>query len=362
MRVQQLSVDRIVIHQVFKRTEDGKKVDPILTHEYTRFGPAAMRAFHSRVRDALGQGSKAVKMEIVDHSPASIPCLIHNIIGLPDDDFAAATFDIARKLVDAQSRKSIPGGIVVVFTGTHGIDKKLFLGIMKAEIHSGYEKKVDPVTKEISLEYVEELLLTPGTKLYKTAAFFVENNVHSENLNDIYHTLISDYQITAVDGKSAAKYFYYDFLGCGYPKTSASMTKAFFDHTTDFIDKLDLLPEEKSEKINALNTYLKVNKQDVIEPEVFSEQYFTLEQSEQYLNYLEDHNFETNAFPKDIEFIKNKLKLRKIMFSRNVKVTAPSDAFDNYVEVKTIDGEPDANGNKTIWTQIIVKDKVVSQE
>ena len=195
MHLPNFNVNRIIIHQVYRRNSDGNKVTPTQSHEYTNFEQSAMEAFKSRVKDAVGDGSKAVQMEIVNQEANDLPTLIDNIIEQDDDGFAASSYDIAKKLNDAQQTKSIPGGIVVVFTGTQGSQSKKFLGIIKAEVHSGYEKEINPETNEISLKFVEELLLTPGTRLYKTAGFFEKTNSDGESsdLNDRWAVMVSDY-------------------------------------------------------------------------------------------------------------------------------------------------------------------------
>ncbi|MCH8617763.1 nucleoid-associated protein [Undibacterium sp. TS12] len=186
MQLLNLSIDRIIIHQIYRRDQDGNKVAPTQSHEFTNFDVNAMDAFKTRVTDALGEGSKAVEMEIVSQEKNDLPKLIDQIIDHDNDTFASSSFDIAKKLTDAQQKKSIPGGIVVVFTGTQGYPSKKFLGIIKAEIHSAYEKEINKKTKEISLKFVEEVLLTPGSKLYKTAAFYEKNkcNPFASDLNE----------------------------------------------------------------------------------------------------------------------------------------------------------------------------------
>jgi len=53
---------------------------------------------------------------------------------------------------------------------------------------------------------------------------------------------------------------------------------------------------------------------------------------------------------------------RKLTFSRNVQLTAPSDAFDDLVQVRTIEGDPEPNGQRPTWTEITVRDRIREQE
>ncbi len=365
MQLSNLKIDRIIIHQIYRRSEDGNKVPPTQSHEYTHFESSAMEAFKTRVKDALGDGSKAVQMQIINQGPNDLPALINSLMDQDEDLFAVSSYDIANKLTDAQQMKSIPGGIVVVFSGTQGSFSKKFFGVIKAEVHSGYEKLIDNKTNEISLKFVEELLLTPGTRLYKTAGFF-ENSTYDESnsdLNDKWTVMVADNQINKVDGKAAAKYFYSDFLGCGYPQTSARTTKLFYDFTSSFITNLDIPASEKSDLLNSLTTYLKVDTSSSVSASEFAERYFDdIDLQDNFTSFLDDSGLPNSAFTKDIEHIESKLKYRNVNFKSNVKISAPSEAFKNLIIIETIDGDLDESGNPAEWTKVIVKDRIINQQ
>lgn len=364
MELSNLVIDRIIIHQIFKRGDDAQKIEPLRSHDFTRFNEAAMDAFKSRVREALGGGSKAVEMEIVNHSATDLPSIIDELVDMDDEAFAVASYDVAKKLNDAQSRKAIPGGIVVVFSGRQGRPVRKFVGIIKAEIHSAYEKEVDEKTKEISLKFVEEVLLTPGTKLYKTAGFFEKADVDalSEDLNSRWVVMVSDNQISQADGKAAAQYFYSGFLGCGYPQSSARTTRQFYEAASDFINDLNVSVSEKNDLHNALTTYLKVSNSSTVSCSDFAFQYFDLDTQDIFCEHMSEVGIPNIAFTKDTAQIDGKLKFRKISFGGNVKITAPSESFKKLVVIETIDGEPDEAGNPTEWTRVTIKEKVVEQQ
>jgi len=365
MHLLNFNVDRIIIHQVYRRDQDGNKVIPTQSHDFTNFEKSAMEEFKSRVKDAIGEGSKSVQMEIVNQGVNDLPSIVNQMIEQDNEAFAVSSYDIAKKLSDAQWTKSIPGGIVVVFSGTHGSQSKKYLGIIKAEVHSGYEIEINEATNEIALKFVEELLLTPGTRLYKTAGFF-EQDVYDENstnLNDKWAVMVSDYQINKAEGKAAAHYFYAVFLGCGYPDTSARTTKMFYDTTRLFISGMNVSEEKKSDFLNALTTYLRVDTSSTISSSEFAEQYFNdLDTQDAFTNYMRDSGLPDNAFTKDIEHINSKLQIRRVNFRSNVKITAPSEIFKNLITIETIEGEPDESGSPAEWTKVIIKDRITTQE
>jgi hypothetical protein len=364
MQLLNLHIERIIIHQVYQRDTEGQKKKPMQSHEFTRFSQNAMETFKQRVVEALGESSRAVQMEIVQQETKDLPQVVERSIDEDDITFAVSSYDFATMLTDAQKTKSIPGGIVVVFTGTQGHPAKKFLGIIKAETHSAYEKEVDSTTGEISLKYVEEVLLTPSSKLYKTAGFF-EKAVYAtpyNNLNDKWVVMVSDSQINKAGGKAAAKYFYADFLGCGYQQTSARTTKQFYEAAKEFISELDVSESKKSDYINALTTYLKVDTASSIGTADFASKYFDTAVQDAFSEHMESAGIPTASFTKDIEHISSSLKFRKVSFSKNVKISAPSDSFKDLITITTIEGDEDESGTPAEWTQVIIKDKIVTQE
>lgn len=362
MSICDLKIDRIIIHQIYRKESDSMKL-PEKGDQYINFAPSAMTDFENRVITALGADSKAIEMQILDQGSADLPTLIDNCINDSDDDFKESSYKIAYKLAQAQFDKGrgISGGIVVIFTGKQGCPQSEILGVIKAEIHSGYEKYVDPITKQISLNHIEELLLTPNSKLFKTIGFCKKQIIDSEsfNLNDKWSVLIFDNQINQADGKVSAEYFYRKFAGCGYPESSARTTKLFFETTRDFIHNLNVSSEHKYELTNALTTYLKVDKSSTIDPKDFAESYFDTDTQDNYREHLIQNSLPVIAFTKDIEFIESKLRLHKVTFGNNVKLEADPHTFQNDVIIRPYDGEKEINKNSQQWTQIIVKSELI---
>lgn len=366
MHLYNLNIDKIVIHQIFQRAEDGKVIQPKKSSELTLFAESAMGAFISRVRDAIGEDSRAVQMEIADQSESSLVVVVNKMSNEKDENaFINHSYELAQKLTSSQHSRGIPGGILVIFSGMYGEPQRRCIGLIKADVYSAYEKLEDELTKRISLKFIEEVLLTPASKLYKTAAFFEKPivNEESEDLNDKWAVYVSDNQISQSEGKASAQYFFSDFLGFQYRSTSAKTTKEFYDATTKFLAELDKPEEDKSDLYNALSIYLKVNTSPMISSSEFAETYFgEPELIDSYTGYMESMGLPREAFTKDIDFIKNRLSLRKVSFNNKIKLTAPSEIFKKLVDIESIEGDADETGERPQWTKIIVKDKIIQQE
>ena len=363
MNFLKLTIDKIAIHQIFPRDEDRKEKDPVMGTELIRFDEIAMNDFKRRVLDSLGNGSSAVRMQINAHKVGSTPYLINQLHSLKDKDFINSSYEIAKNLTSAQTRKGMPGGIVVVFSAFYDSEKLHAVGIIKADLHSGYEKFQDKKTGLISLKHVQELLLTPSTKLYKSAGFFQRRDAGtSENLNDQWIVEISDYQINKSDGKAAAQYFYQSFLGCEYPESSARTTKIYFELASSFISKMKVDEEERTELHNALYADLKTRKSEQVEPLKFAATYMSAEEVDDFRNYLEDSDFSVESFIKDTQHITSKLKNRRVKFSKDIRISAPFEIFEELITIETVDGEKDEDGHLPRWTNILIKDRIINQQ
>ncbi|OBU41667.1 hypothetical protein CTM76_17000 [Photobacterium phosphoreum] len=148
-------------------------------------------------------------------------------------------------------------------------------------------------------------------------------------------------------------------LALGALLTSARQTKDFYDYTCSFIDKLEISAEDKNDLRNSLVSYLKVENSERVSAIEFSDRYFSIENRDLYVEYLELRELPVTAFTKDIEHITSHLKMRRLSFSKNIKIIAPSDLFQQLVQIKTI--ERNEVGDAVKWTNILIKDQIVNQ-
>jgi len=363
MNFVELDIDKIAIHQVFPRGEDGKEVMPEKGTELIKFDEDALKDFKQRVYNSLGHDSSAVEMIINDQSEGTTPFIVNNFHNCSEEEFIESSYKIAENLSSAQKRRGMAGGIVVVFSATYQYNKLPLIGIIKADIYSGYEKSLNKETGIISLKHVKELLLTPSTKLYKSAGFFRrEDSEDGNDLNEMWSVHISDYQIDKSDGKAAAHYFYKGFLGCDYPATSARTTKRYFELACDFINDMEISEEKRTLLHNALYADLKAGVSQKVDPMAFAGAYMTTQDIDNFRNYLEDSDFPVAPFIKDTEHITSKLKNRGVKFSKNILISAPSEVFEKFVSIETAKGDVQEDGYTPTWTKILIKDRIIEQQ
>ncbi|RWD29873.1 MAG: hypothetical protein EOS34_27415 [Mesorhizobium sp.] len=358
MPFQNLTVQRLIIHEVHRRLDDRQVVNPTYGQQLLTLTQDAKDDFRDRVISAVGSQSQSIKMTI---KPVVAGCAVeiaHELIAVTDAEFIIQSRLFADRLTESQLRRDLPGGILVVFQGMAGNPQRRYVGVVKAEKHSGFRQAA-----AMTVQYFKDLFLTPQAKLYKIGIFVYTGPQPAGALPNGWEATVYDSQMTTSNREGAAQYFYEGFLGCALPVNSARLTKRFFDETRDFIRGLPVPEERKTDLLSGLYTYLKVDQAPTVQVSAFSNQYLGHELADSYSHFMADREFPNNAVPKDLTDVQSQLRRRRMTFSRSVQLTAPPDAFDDLVRVREIDGEPDQPGGpRPTWTQITIRDRIREQE
>lgn len=365
MAFENLTIGRIIIHEIFRLNEDRTMADPRYGNLLVQLDAEAKDALQKRITEALGSSSHGVEMSIQDSEAQSAWNAAKDIIEAEnnDDQFIQLSQRLTAKLAASQTTKVVPGGIVVVIDGTAGHPARPFVCTIKAEPHPGFIKKEED--GQLLLEYLKELILTPEAKLYKIGAFIHSDptQVDPQQPTAGWRAFLFDDLITRGNRLGAAHYFYSTFLGLVFPSNSAFKTKEFHTLTKSFIKSAHLDEELRSDLLNSLTAYLKAEQIATIQVGVFSETYLVNpELRDAYTHYMEENEFPVQAIHKDLSEVATALKRRKITFGHNISLTAPPEEFEGLVRIQTIDGDPDEYGQVPKWTQITVRDRIREQE
>lgn len=352
MPLQNLTVNRICLHEVHRRSDAGAVVEPTLGTELLDLRGPAMDAFRSRVIAAFKSNSQCMEMMIRAYGDGSVISNGLRLIEAADQDYITISGLFADALAGAQTSRQMPGGLVVIFDGTIGSPATSFFGVMKAELHEGFIK-----TDDLQARFVSDLFLSPKTKLYKIGLFVSDGLRPRPELPDGWSAIVYDSAMSAAQRDNAATYFYSSFLGLDIPENAAQQVRKFFEHTRAFIRNSDLTDEEKVDLFNGLYTYLKLDRGNTIQTSRFAETFMNEDLSEKYLQHMRRERFPTTALAKDLSEVSGSLKLRKLKFPRSITLSGPSDAVRELVTVATVDGD-----SGTLWTQITIRGQIEAQE
>lgn len=332
------NISRIITHEIYKRDEEKQIVPPRLNNELTTLNEQGLSILGVRIVEAIGKDSKSVEMDIVNRDTDSVYSHVDTIFTNESEEiFIEKSKEITKKLTRAQVAKNLPGGIIIIMDGTTGYDEVKFVLIIKAELQSGFRKS----TNNNSIEFVNDLLLTPYQKMYKIGAFL-------KSAAEEIKSYIYDYNMSKADEQGLAAYFYNTFLGCEMLHTNKFYTSKFYNGTKEYINKHSGLTDEEKYDMNThLYSYMKSDALTTISIASFSECYITeAENRDAYARYMRNEVFREEGFDrsitKDISDIQSKLRMRKMFFSGSIRISGPSEGFEDKVQI--MNHEQNENG------------------
>ncbi|HFH3830922.1 nucleoid-associated protein [Pseudomonas aeruginosa] len=326
---QDLNFKRIILHNVHKPNEKGA-VKPTISTALTTLAPAGREKLEQRISSVLGSGSSSLEMDIADTSSGSCYEIARQLIGATESQFINDSAEVAKLHTKIHTSRQWPDGTLVIISGTIDTDKKRCIIIIKAEQQFGFTETLKK--GKIVLDYLENLILTPQAKLYKIGVFY-ESTPQKRGVPAKLLAHVFDSNIKANDDRQAARYFYANFLGLKIPNNAVQRTRDFYDLTTYFISTLKVDDEKKLDLQQALYTYLKVDNRQTIEVSEFATDYLDKDIRDDYAYYMKRKSFPDSAVAKDTKLINRKLSRRKLTFSGDVKLTAPSAKFSELVEI-----------------------------
>ncbi len=163
--------------------------------------------------------------------------------------------------------------------------------------------------------------------------------------------------MTSTQRDSAATYFHSTFLGLNLPENAAQQIKQFYQKIKAFIRSADLSEEYKTDLLNGLYTYLKVDQGNTVQVGRFADNYMQEELADDYRAHMRRERFPATAIPKDISEIQGSLRQRKFRFPRQITLSGPPDAVRDLVTVKAVEGAGGAQ-----WTEVTIRGQIESQD
>ena len=328
-----LRVERIIVHEIYKRGVTDTVVGPKLSSVCTTLDQNGMDTFLNRVIEAIGKDSHCIEMEIRQNGDDSAYATCGKILDSNPEAFISYSQRLATKLAESQVSQTIPGGIVLVFKGSVGNGNDRYVGIMKAELQGGFNREL--VDSRLLLQYLSSLFLTPTQRLYKVALFIETNRCDDPESRtpEDFDILVFDHNMKSDETRQAAKYFYETFLGCGFSPSDRKLTSDFFNKTNSFIGGLHLSDEDMVDLKTSLYSYLKVSQRPTISIDSYAQEYLPMGLRDNFRNFMVQEGFPENEINKDLTYLKNKLRKRNLKFTTKVNISAPSEDFERLVKI-----------------------------
>lgn len=352
MALENLTIGRVCLHEVHRLGNDGNVVAPTYGTGLLQLAGVALDAFRARVVAAFKSNAQCMEMSIRQFGAGSAVGIGSTLEAQVDPDFVAVSRQFADSLAAAQTSRAIPGGIVVVFDGTVGHPATPFFAVMKAELHEGFIK-----TDNLQARFVNDLFLSPKTKLYKIGIFISDGARPRGPLPGGWTPVVYDSVMTASQRDAAATYFYSTFLGLDIPINAAHQVRQFFDKTRSFIAGLNIDQESKVDLFNGLYTYLKLEQGNTVQVSQFCDRFMPPAMGDDYKRHMRQQNFPTTAVAKDLSEVRGSLRLRRFRFPGSITLSGPPDAVRDLVSVAPIISD---EGDE--WTQVTIRGRIEAQE
>lgn len=351
MPLENFSIGRVCLHEVYRRANDGSIVAPRRGQQLLTMDARGQQAFESRVINAFSSSAKCMEMVVLDPVAGSVTQRGFELLSANDGQFVDQSYELAELLAQAQGSRSIPGGVLAVFDGLVGHPARRFFAVMKAELQEAFLREDD-----LQATFVDNLFLSPKGKLYKIG-LFVQTDEEADGVAGRITPQVFDSHLSARDRDGAATYFHSGFLGLGVPDNAAFNVRKFFENTKQFIASSNLEPEDKVDLHNSLFSYLKVDQSPTIQVNEFAERFFAGDLEVQYREFMNRSGMPPGVMQKDLSEVQGQLRLRRVRFPRRIQLLGPAEAMADLVTIQDIESD---DGHE--WTQITIRGRVQGQE
>lgn len=334
-------IERVIVHRIFPRSAQKELVKPTTSSLLVTLPQAALDTLQQRIQHALGNKSHGIEMSIANSEAGSFFQVAAAMSHSSEDSFIEASKELALALSLAQQQTNAPGGMLAVIAGRVGENALPFLTVIKAEPQDGF--RANEHDGQVDVEYISNILLTDSQRLFKIG-FLVE--VISKPAGPDGHSagnfraFLFDHLMTATETRSAAAYFYSNFLSMSIQASSKKLTQDFFEFTRTFIDTAPVTPDEKLDLHEALRAELR-SKDATISVTSFATKHMPAALVIEYSGFMTTKGFPENAVNKDLGYIHAKLKRRrKYVFTNGVWVSTPPGEAADLIEIDASnDGE-----------------------
>jgi hypothetical protein len=321
-------IKRVIFHDVPKKVRGGS-AKPTLSDVVTPVDP--QQKTHLKVKLTRVIGSKhAYPVQFLETSGSPLPGLTRHITknGCTADQFVKATQTLANYLFE-QHVGSVSPGLLCVIEGTSSGLAALIL--MKLEREGGAQLTLSgaPGHQTFSMSVLNDLVLTDGTRLFKSAMF-----IRTGPGEDEFRSTVSDSQIPVTSSDDLAQ-FWIRFLGTTFLIEPRVATQRFFESAVSFINVAIPDPIVKSDVYDHLQSQVKSQKK-IFSPKHFIEEFVPVDYQEQFTEHLAQEHIPLTQFTKALDDIQSKLKRRAYETKQGGMISVPADLPD-LVEVRAED-------------------------
>lgn len=320
-----LEIRRVIFHDVPHRLK-GAATQPTLSEVDTQVDGVRKGRLKTKMIRVLGSRN-AYPVCFDPKSASPVPVEVRSLTKhhYPAADFVAASQKLANYLFEQQHAAISSGLLCVLDIAAEGHPG---LVLMKLEREEGarVELSEQDGKKTFAMSVLDNLVLTDGTRLFKSAMF-----LRSGKTDDDFQAAACDSQLNVTASDDMAK-FWLRFLGCTFIVEPRVATERFYESAVLFINDVITDPIHKNDVYEHLHSQLKAEKK-TFSPRRFIEEYVPADYHKAFREHLESAGVALASFAKDLSDIRSHLRRRAYHTPRGAVVSVPADDV-GLVEVK----------------------------
>ncbi len=315
-----LMIRRLIAHEV---PQKGTKAGPELSDDDKAPDGQIESFFRQRMTGSLTDAGIDVVFD-----PAASQTVKDGITTLlsDPDQLVSVSQLMARHLYDVQNRQNT-AGLLVVATGT--IDARPAVCVLKLEHEEGIRvvELSAGGTRTFNLEYLNSLVLTKRTRVFKVGLFVEAKPVYAR---------VSDEQFGRGANRGVAYFYLFDFLGCKFAAAPEVQTKDFLQAAQKFINEDVTDPEKQARYEQALLSELNSNEEGV-KPRQFAQKHIdTSAERNRFVQRVQEAGLPTELVPKSLGLIVNTIKRIQMRFENGTTINAHPDLIGNDLKISRL--------------------------
>ncbi len=322
------TIGHVIFHDVPEKGHEGL-AGPLLSDIETKVDASQKHHLLTKLTRVI-TSTKSYPVQFLPQTASPVPKQARLLTA---DSFNGKKFidgsrELANYLFEQHTKATSPGLLCIIYA-VSGNNPAIVLLKLERERGAQLELSGKEGEKTFAMSLLNDLVLTDGTRLFKSAMFIRtgtgDDDFKSQACEGQYHVFCSD---------DLAK-FWMRFLGCGFVVEPRVATQRFFESTLDFISDVVTEPTVKASIYEHLQSQMKANTR-TFAPQTFIQEYVPKEYQEPYREYLSDAKIPLAQFRKDVADIENSLERKLYKTKKGGTITVPTDV-DDFMEIRPND-------------------------
>ncbi|HEY2120817.1 MAG TPA: nucleoid-associated protein [Candidatus Acidoferrum sp.] len=322
------TIRHVIFHDVPEKGHEGS-TEPMLSDVETRVDGSQKNHLLTKLTRVI-TSTKSYPVRFLSGTASPVPkqARLLTADGFNRKRFVDGSRELANYLFEQHTKVTSPGLLCVIDAASGGNSA---IVLMKLERERGAQLELGGKEGErsFSMSVLNDLVLTDGTRLFKSAMF-----IRTGAGDDDFKLQVCEGQNHVFSADDLAQ-FWMRFLGCGFVVEPRVATQRFFESTLDFISNVVTEPTVKAQIYEHLQSQMKANTRSFA-PQTFIQEYVPEQYQEPYREHLQADNVPLAQFRKDLADIERSLERRLYKTKKGGMISVPTDV-DNFLEIRSED-------------------------